>query len=90
MLRALHASLGRALGRGPDAEVDRTERLRLVSAMVGRDVTTTKELDPGEARHCLDVLAAVASGGATWMEAKDGRLEIVDLRDPPDEEPPPP
>lgn len=86
LLRALHASLGRALGRGPDADVDRNDRLRLVSAMVGHDVDTTNNLTRKEAMHCLDVLAAVASGGATWEENPQGGITIVDLREPPEDE----
>lgn len=84
--RALHASLGRALGRGRDVDSDRTERLRLVGAMVGRTLTTTNELTRAEAMKCLDVLAAIASGEATWQEDSQGNLEILDLREPPEEE----
>lgn len=83
LLRALHASLGRALGRGPSADVDRDDRLRLTGAMVGRELTTTNELTRTEAMHCLDVLAAIAAGEATWQEDDQGRLEILDLREPP-------
>jgi hypothetical protein len=83
LLRALHASLGRALGRGPDATVDRDQRLLLCGAMVGRELTSTNELTRTEAMHCLDVLAAIAAGEATWQEDDQGHLEILDLRTPP-------
>jgi len=87
LLRALHASLGRALGRGPDATVDRDQRLLLCGAMVGRELTSTNDLSRTEAMRCLDVLAAIAAGEATWQEDDQGRLEILDLRTPPDDGP---
>lgn len=86
LLRALHASLGRALGRGPDSEVDRADRLALVSAMVGRDVSSTNDLTRTDAMRCLDILAAVQAGEATWETDESGELRILDLREPPPEE----
>jgi hypothetical protein len=86
LLRALHASLGRALGRSPDTAVDRDQRLLLTSAMVGREVTSTKELTRTEAMRALDVLAAIQAGEATWEEDDQGHLVILDLRTPPDDQ----
>ena len=87
LVRAVQASLGRALGRGPDSEVDRADRLALESAIVGREITSTLDLTRPEAMRVLDVLAAIQAGEATWETDESGELRILDLREPPPEEP---
>lgn len=80
-LKAIHTKLGTVLGPNETRE----ERLAIVGAIVGRELSSTNNLTRQEGYRVLDVLAAIQAGEATWETDEAGELRILDLRRPPDE-----
>lgn len=71
--RAIFGAFGRVLG--PDA--DRTQRLALCSAILGRDVDTSNSLTEPEAYELLAWLHELASGAVSWSyDPSDGIASV--------------
>jgi hypothetical protein len=62
MLRALHAALTRELG----TVATREEKLAMCSAILGRQVESSKTLTPPEAGRAIEVLGRIAAGSVAW------------------------
>jgi hypothetical protein len=78
--RGLFAAIGRTLG--PNAQRD--VRLSLVSAILGRDITTTKDLTRGDAQRCLEWFDRLDRREVTWTQDDDGLVAVFDVSDAPD------
>lgn len=82
-IRALFAAIGKALG--PDAS--RAERLALCSAIVGRALESSTELNRPEVGAILDWLEEREAGRASWVwdpEAGTGEAGRMPPPEPPD------
>jgi hypothetical protein len=79
-MRALQAGLTRELGTVATAE----ERHALLSAILGRDIATSKELTRAEGLRVLDVLGRFANGTLTFEADEEAmpdiRFKIYDTR----------
>jgi hypothetical protein len=74
LLKAVHASLTGELG----SIITREERLGLLSAIVGHELSSSKELTQPEGRVVLQYLARVASGQATYdLDPDSGAFTVT-------------
>lgn len=86
ILRAIHARLGKVIGRGLDEHEARGAKLALVSAVLGSSVESTRDLTRSQGYRVLDFLTACEVGEATWeADPETGVVHITDLREPPPE-----
>lgn len=82
-LRALHAGLGKVLGKNPNPELDRMERLELLAVILGRDaLDSSRDLTRQEGYRALDFLGRLASGAAVMWRDEDGTLKVADNPEP--------
>jgi hypothetical protein len=72
--RGLFHAIGRVLG--PNAQRD--VRLSLVSAILGRDITTTKDLTRGDASRCLDWFDRLDRREVTYTVDDDGLVAVFE------------
>lgn len=77
---AMFAAMGAVLGNTGDRE----ERLALVSAIVGRRVESSKELNASEVRRVLSWLEDCRAGRVAWVYSPDeGAAYVTALEEPP-------
>jgi hypothetical protein len=84
MLRGLHATLGRILGK---LDLDQTElrdlKLQLVGAIIGHPLDSTTLLTRREGMSATQYLMRIESGAASWRRTDEGAVEVYETREPP-------